>query len=84
MASVTPAEKLAKQKRAEAKTPDVRCELRAVRLALGLTLDDVSEAAGVSKGNLCRLEYGGDVQLTTARKLAEFFGKTIDELWPTT
>jgi DNA-binding XRE family transcriptional regulator len=42
---------------------------------------DVATAVGLSISALFFLEHGTDPQLTTARRLAEFFGTTTDDLW---
>lgn len=86
----TPAEKLAAVKqrkrprrnasRIVRKHPLV-CHVRAVRESLNLSMRDVALAIKMSIAGLHAIEHGGDVQMTTACKIAAFFGKTIDELW---
>ena len=86
---MTPAEKLSKAKRRckpRASNPQpkkvvLRCRLRESREALRLSIADVAKACGMSVSGLWQIEMGGDPQMTTARKLAKFFGKTTDELW---
>lgn len=83
---MTPAERLAKRRK---KTPHragvvkavLKCRLRECREPLGLTLRDVADETGASMANLSRLERGGQVELSTAFKLAAFFGKTVQEIW---
>lgn len=83
--SESPAEKLAGAKpSAEKRGPHyltVNC--RKFRQELRLTLEDVGQAAGISMTTVCRIEAGDDPLLSTAKKLAKFFGKTVDEIWPT-
>lgn len=88
---MTPAEKLAASKLSRrsrkpgARVPQPRiwhCELRMTRLALRLSLWEVAGAVGLSVSGLWQIEMGTDPMLTTARRLAEFFGKTIEDLWP--
>lgn len=86
---MTPAERLAakKPRHRAPRNKVVRrltwvCELRAKREELRLTLRDVADALKMSPACLHQIEHGGDPMLTTARKLAAFFGTTTDELWP--
>jgi DNA-binding XRE family transcriptional regulator len=58
------------------------CRIRQTREPLRLSLRTVAEAVGLSVTALHQIEHGGDPQLTTARKLAAFFGKSVEELWP--
>jgi DNA-binding XRE family transcriptional regulator len=57
------------------------CKLRQLRLSLGLTLKDVSEAAGLATSVVCKIELGNETTLSSAFKLARFYGKIIEELW---
>lgn len=87
---MTPAEKLAKAKprrklRAkpyERKAP-WKCAITAMRHELRISLDDVATAVGIAKTTLWQIEHGTDPMLTTAVKLAEFFGKSVEHLWST-
>lgn len=58
-----------------------RCRVREKRLALELTASEVADALGLSKAGLSQIENGGDPMLTTAFRLADFFGVSVDELW---
>jgi DNA-binding XRE family transcriptional regulator len=58
------------------------CTLLSRRTALDLTLRDIERAIGVSSAVLSTIEHGTDPQLTTARKIAEFFGCSVEEMWP--
>lgn len=89
-AKKTPAQLLAERKtpkqsrpikpNASRKSP-WNCCLRRLREELGLSLDDVAKAVGMSKAGYWELEKGGDPMLTTAHKLSEFFGKTTCDIW---
>lgn len=84
---MTPAERIAATKKPhKAKPlpacPVLVCTIRSVRQSLRLSLRDVAKATNLAIANIHRVERGGDVQLTTARALAKFYGKTLEELWP--
>jgi DNA-binding XRE family transcriptional regulator len=83
---MTPAEKLSRSKPRRTRKPTNHprvwdCGIRAERERLRLSLGEVADAVGMSKCGLWQVENGSDPMLTTAAKLAEFFGKRIDELW---
>lgn len=59
-----------------------KCKLGEKRFGLNLTLREIEAGCGVSSAVLCAIEHGTDPQLTTATKIAEFFGCTIKEMWP--
>lgn len=88
---MTPAEKLAAAKpprkhRAGCVTSKRKvvwqCRVLQERESLRLSLRDVAQAIGLSQTGLWDIEHGTEVMLTTARKLSEFFGRPIEELWP--
>lgn len=56
--------------------------LKLLRLAKGLTVKELAGQTGISQSSLFKAERTGrgSVQLSTAEKLAEFFGVTVDEL----
>lgn len=56
--------------------------LKQVRCELGLTMKNVADNVGVSSSTVFEAEAGCDVTLVVARKFAEFYGKSVDELWP--
>ncbi len=58
------------------------CAIRPIREALKISLRDVADACGISISAYWQIEQGGDLRLVTARKLAEFFGRSEAELWP--
>jgi DNA-binding XRE family transcriptional regulator len=62
--------------------PWVGNSIRERRDALGLSLRDVADAIGISNPGLFAVEKGGDPQLTTAYKLAAFFGCSVEAIWP--
>lgn len=55
--------------------------LKRIREEKGVTQLEVAEAIGTAQGNYSRIEAGKHiVLLTTAKKIADFLGVTIDEL----
>lgn len=84
---MTPAEELASKKpkrQVKRKKPNPgpwHCLISEERRRLGLTLEEVASATKISKTAIWQIDNGGDVLLTTAHKLAVFFGKSIDQLW---
>lgn len=86
---MTPAEKLAAEKpwrpaprnHVKPRKTVWKCGLRAAREKLRISLRDVAKACGISVTALWQIEMGTDPMLTTATKLAAFFGMRIDELW---
>ncbi len=86
---MTPAEEIAKNKRRKpyrcARRTQVKavwdCRLRELREALRISVRDVAAAVGLTAPCVWGVEAGRDPQLTTARKLAAFYGKTVEELW---
>lgn len=53
-----------------------------VRKSHGLTLKDVAIGARLSESLVFYAECGAEIKLGTARALADYFGKSIEELWP--
>jgi DNA-binding XRE family transcriptional regulator len=86
---MTPAEKLASKRRPRKSRGNVNpvrkrvwnCSLRAVRQSLSLAIHEVAKATGMSVAGLSEIERGTDPMLSSATKLAAFYGKTVDELW---
>lgn len=58
------------------------CKIADLRESLGLSIRDVAEACGFSIAGLWQMEHGTDPMLTSAARLAEFYGKRVHELWP--
>ncbi len=56
--------------------------LREVREELRISLKDVAKAVGMSVTAIWQLEMGTDPMLSTARKLASFYGMDVWVLWP--
>ena len=81
---MTPAQKLAKSK---PKKPPYHskvvfdCKLLELRNSLKLTLRDVGSHCGCSYMTICFVEQGRNLSLKTALNIAEFFGKSIEEIW---
>jgi len=50
------------------------------RLQRGLTQSDLAERAGSTRGNISRIETGGETRPTMMRKLAETLGVTPGDL----
>lgn len=89
---MTPAEKLAKAKNRKKKTPwgertkEKRPTLFAtgakeLRTELGLTQTEVAEAIGTTTSSIISAEMGFDMYLSTALKLAAFYGRTVEQIW---
>lgn len=83
---MTEAERLSKTKRS---LPPIacrkvvwRCTLLDRRQRLNLSLRDIEGATGITSASLSTVERGSDLTLTTARKIADFFGASVEELWP--
>lgn len=57
------------------------CRITELRHKLRISLDDVAKEVGISKTALWQIEHGTDPMLTTAKKLAAFFGKVIEDIW---
>jgi DNA-binding XRE family transcriptional regulator len=59
-----------------------KCNLGRERAKLGLSSYDVAEAVGVRHQTILNAESGCDTHLSTARKIADFFGVAIEAMWP--
>jgi DNA-binding XRE family transcriptional regulator len=86
---MTPAEKLAKKhkrqraprNRSTVRNTPWKCCCRELRDSLGLTLDHAAVGCGLSKTAYWQIEQGTDPMLTTAIRIAKFYGREIGELW---
>lgn len=81
---MTPAELLASKKtKFNGASPKAVwcCACKTVREKLGLSTRNVALAVGMNSSTYWRIECGSDVTLTDARKLARFFGMSLEELW---
>ncbi len=58
------------------------CLVRARRQELRLALRDVAQGCSLSIAGLSEIERGREPELWTARRLADFFGLSVEELWP--
>lgn len=83
----TPAEKLAK-KLAQKLRPSAcsrekawETTIKTVRQSLGLTMAQVADALDMSYSGYWQIEFGCDTSLSSAARVAEFFGKGIPDLW---
>ena len=83
----SPAQRLAATKpeahkaRYQKKTHIWQCGLREQRKRLGLTQRDVADAIGMTVAGLWAIEHGSDPMLTTAKRIADFFGCSIEDMW---
>lgn len=61
-------------------------DMRRLRESLGLSLSDVATGTGLTKGYLSTMERNVNARpsLDVARRLARFYGTTLDELFPET
>lgn len=87
---MTPAERVAKKLRSsrgarknKPKSGPLLCRVREVRESVGISMNVAAEAIGFSVAGMSVIERGGDCVMTTAHKIAAFYGKSVDELWPT-
>ena len=84
---MTPAEKLAEEKGRKPPTPKrysvtpLVCNLRTIRTALGLTRTNVAEALKMQSSSYGYLERGNNLFISTAKRIAIFFGKTVEEIF---
>lgn len=86
----TPAERMAAAKVHRPKPPTADrqrkvcwvCRIAEVRERLGLTTEDVASATGISSTSIWAIEKGVNPRLTNARRIATFFGMTVEEMWP--
>ncbi len=59
-----------------------KCNLIVVRERMGVSQPEMAVKMGLSPSGLWKIEQGTAVKLNVARKIAKFYGKSIDELWP--
>lgn len=61
-----------------------KSRLKEIRLATGLTLDQVVEATGVSKRTLITIENenGANPSIDTVKRLIKYFEISFEELFP--
>lgn len=84
---MTPAEKLAAERAATRPPPKkprpakLHCDLKRRRAELKLTLADVADAIGASHVSVLRAERGEEIRMSTALRLAEFYGVGVNEIW---
>jgi DNA-binding XRE family transcriptional regulator len=63
------------------KPPCWTCGVVGERRRLGLSQEEVARALGMKHVTLLQIEHGYDLMHTTARRVAEFFGKPVESLW---
>lgn len=56
--------------------------VRARRLELGMTLDQLSKGSEIPVSTISDIERGSEPKVTTAQRLARALNATVDELWP--
>ena len=56
--------------------------LKAERLNRGLSTRDAAEKIGVSQAILMRAEDGRGVRPAHAKRIADFFGVRVTDIWP--
>ena len=59
------------------------CHAKKFREGMGLSLSDVALHVHCSSAQLAAVENGVSPNLRDAIKLASFYGKTLDQVWPT-
>jgi DNA-binding XRE family transcriptional regulator len=86
---LTPAQKLGKTKRRKREPRNIKTvaavhwetSIRAMRESLRLSLRDVASAVGLAVNSYWKIEQGCEPTLSSAWRIAEFYGRRIDELW---
>ncbi len=59
-----------------------KCLVRQYRTKNNLTSKEVAKAVGLSASGYFELENGQDPMLSTAKRIAAFFGVKVEVLWP--
>ena len=86
----SPAEKLSKKLRTHTRTVKSTRDtfirwnnlpLQKLRNSLKLTQAEVADAIGVSRPHIANAESGFNVTLSTALRLAKFYGKSVEDIW---
>lgn len=86
-ARILPMKTISSLKRKTKKVPFLRnkgvlnARVREFRHEHGLTLRDVAKASGVALATLNRMEFGCEVELTSALMVAKFFETTVNDLF---
>ena len=60
------------------------CNLRFLRDKHNLTMDQVAAGVSLSKTAYWQIEHGSDPMLTSAKRIADFFGQRLEAIWPET
>lgn len=69
------------QETAASRSVKFDCRVREARMTLGLSQIDVAAALGLHQPTYWRIESGCGIGLERALRVAEFFGKPVEELW---
>jgi transcriptional regulator with XRE-family HTH domain len=56
--------------------------LRAARLNRGLSVREAAKEIGVKPSTLRRAEHGDGVHPGTAKKIADYYGVRVTDIWP--
>lgn len=64
--------------------PSSAADLRRARRDRGLTVGDVARGAGVNLRVVSRAEQGVEPREGNAKRIADFFGVRVSDLWPDT
>jgi transcriptional regulator with XRE-family HTH domain len=59
-----------------------RIELKVARVRKNLSQTAAGEAMGFTRAVVARAENGGQVRLQHARRMAQFYGRPFEELFP--
>jgi transcriptional regulator with XRE-family HTH domain len=59
-----------------------RIELKVERVRKGLSQQAAAEAMGFSRPIIMRAEKGQEIRLEYAQRMARFYGRSMDELFP--
>lgn len=88
---MTPAEKLAAKKKAAPQLPKLSMSLRSapwagnpllkLREGLKLSTRAVADSVGLSPAAYWLIEQGADLKLTSALRIAAFYGLDVAEIW---
>jgi transcriptional regulator with XRE-family HTH domain len=54
----------------------------AERLNRGLTQEDAAREIGIARATLDRAERGESIQVAKAKRIADFYGVQVTDLWP--
>lgn len=58
------------------------CLLKKLRIVMNLTQRVVASGTGLNRATIHQAENGCEVTLSHAYRLAAYFGRRVDEIWP--